>query len=48
MVWTDGNRVTRDPRKIALTEHLSIVVAYGTPGSVPKPIPKHFPFPQGY
>ena len=48
MVWTDGKRVTGDPRKIPLTEHLSIVVAYGTPGSVPKPIPKHFPFPQGY
>jgi hypothetical protein len=48
MVWTDGKRVHGDPRKIPLTEHLSIVVAYGTESSVPKPIPKHFPFPQGY
>jgi hypothetical protein len=48
MVWTNGNRVHGDPRKIALTEHLSIVVAYGTRASVPKRIPKHFPFPAGY
>lgn len=48
MVWTDGKRVLGDPRRIVLTERLSIVVAYGTPASVPRPIPKHFPFPQGY
>jgi hypothetical protein len=48
MVWTNGKRVTGDPRKVVLTPHLSIVVAYGTKKSVPKPIPKHFPFPQGY
>jgi hypothetical protein len=48
MVWTDGKRVHGDPRKVKLTEHLSIVVAYGTPKSVPMPLPKHFPFPQGY
>jgi hypothetical protein len=47
-VWTDGKPVKGDPRKIVLTEHLSIVVAYGTLKSVPMPIPKHFPFPQGY
>jgi hypothetical protein len=48
MVWTDGKRFKGDPRKIPLTEHLSLVVAYGTLASVPMPIPKHFPFPQGY
>lgn len=48
MVWIDGERVHGDPRKIVLTERLSIVVAYGTEKSVPKPIPKHFPFPEGY
>jgi hypothetical protein len=48
MVWTDGKRVHGDPRKIVLTSHLSIVVAYGTLKSVPKPVPKHFPFPKGY
>ena len=48
MVWTNGKRVKTDPRKIVLTEHLSIVVAYGTLKSVRMPIPKHFPFPQGY
>ena len=47
-VWTDGKPVTGDPRKVVLTEHLSIVVAYGTLKSVPMPVPKHFPFPQGY
>jgi hypothetical protein len=48
MVWTDGKPVRSDPRKIVLTPHLSIVVAYGTRKSVPKPIPKRFPFPKGY
>jgi hypothetical protein len=47
-IWTDGRRVRADPRKIVLTDHLSIVVAYGTFTSIPKPIPKHFPFPKGY
>jgi hypothetical protein len=48
MVWTNARRVRTDPRKIPLTERLSIVVAYGTPDSVPRPIPPHFPFPKGY
>jgi len=48
MVWANAKRVLGDPRKIVLTPHLSIVVAYGTPKSVPKPIPEHFPFPKGY
>lgn len=48
MVWTDGRRIKTDPRRIVLTEHLSIVVAYGTVKSVPMPIPQHFPFPSGY
>src|SRR5579859_2944307 len=47
-VWTDGKPVKGDPRKVVLTEHLSIVVAYGTLKSVHMPIPKHFPFPPGY
>lgn len=48
MVWTNGTRVRTDPRKVVLTEHLSIIVAFGTLKSVRTPIPKHFPFPQGY
>ncbi len=47
-VWKDGEPVKGDPRKVTLTDHLSIIVAYGTLASVPKPIPKHFPFPSGY
>lgn len=47
-VWTNGKPVKGDPRKVVLKEHLSIVVAYGTLKSIPMPIPKHFPFPQGY
>jgi hypothetical protein len=47
-VWKDGQLVKTDPRRIVLTDHLSLVVAYGTFASVPKPIPKHFPFPKGY
>jgi hypothetical protein len=47
-VWTNGKEVLGDPRKVVFTERLSIVVAYGTLASVPKPIPTHFPFPQGY
>ena len=46
-VWTDAKPVNGDPRKVVLTERLSIVVAYGTLKSVPMPIPKHFPFPTG-
>jgi hypothetical protein len=48
MVWTNGKRVLGDPRNVALTSHLSILVAYGTRKSVPKQIPAHFPFPKGY
>jgi hypothetical protein len=47
-VWTDGRRVRTDPRRMVLTDHLSIIVAYGTLQSIPMPIPKHFPFPKGY
>lgn len=47
-IWKDGVLVHSDPRKIALTDHLSLVVAYGLFKSIPKPVPKHFPFPKGY
>lgn len=47
-VWTNGEPVKGDPRRVVLTDHLSIVVAYGTLKSVPMPIPRHFPFPAGY
>ena len=38
-VWANGKRVTKDPRKVVLGDHLSLVVAYGTLKSVPMPIP---------
>ena len=47
-VWVNGRQVRTDPRKILLRSHQEIVVAFGTPASVPKPIPTAYPFPQGY
>ncbi len=46
--WVDGKRFRGNPRAIVLRSHQEIVVAYGTIASVPKPIPKSFPFPSGY
>ena len=47
-VWKDGALVRTDPRRIVLADHESLVVAFGTYKSIPKPVPKHFPFPKGY
>ena len=48
-LWgTDGKLVRTDPRRVVLTNHLSILVAYGTSASIRKPVPKHYPFPKGY
>jgi len=46
-VFVDGSRVLGNPRALALRQHDEIVIAYGTFASVPKPIPRAFPFPAG-
>jgi hypothetical protein len=46
-VFVDGKRVTGDPRTVALKNFQEIVVTYGTPQQLPKPIPKTYaPFEQ--
>ena len=49
-VWVNAKRVRTDPRQIVLKSHQEIVVAYGTRASIKPlgPIPKTYPFPQGY
>ncbi|MBI3647892.1 MAG: hypothetical protein HY240_03950 [Actinobacteria bacterium] len=44
-VYVDGELATGDPRQIRLVEHQEIVVAFGTPGQLPNPIPKSYTFP---
>ena len=46
-VFSDGRRV-RDPVHLSLTAHEEIVVAFGTPAQVPRPLPKSYTFPVGY
>jgi hypothetical protein len=46
-VFVNGKRWLGNPRQIALKAHQEIVVAFGTLGSIPKPIPSSFPFPPG-
>ncbi len=46
-MFVNGDRWLGNPRQIALRERQEIVVAYGTFGSIPKPIPSFFPFPPG-
>jgi hypothetical protein len=46
--WVNGKRFKGNPRTIVLRSHEEIVVAFGTLKSVPKPIPRSFPFPSGY
>ena len=42
--WVDGKPVAGDPTRIILDEHQEIVLAYGTPAQVPKPLPKSYDF----
>ena len=47
-VWVNAKRVRTNPRAIILKSHQEIVVAYGMLASVPKPLPRSYPFPSGY
>ena len=46
-VFVNGLEWLGDPRAIALRRHDEIVIAYGTYASIPKPIPRAYPFPAG-
>jgi len=46
-VFVDGRRISDDPRLIVLAEHEEIVVAYGTRGELPRPIPSGYDFAAG-
>jgi hypothetical protein len=45
-VYADGQPVS-DPGLLALTAHEEIVVAFGTPGQLPRPVPSSYDFPPG-
>jgi hypothetical protein len=47
-VFVNGKRWLGNPRQVVLKEHQEIVVAFGTLGSIPKPIPSSFAFPPGF
>lgn len=47
-VFVNGKRWLGNPRAVVLESHQEIVVAFGTLASIPKPIPRSFPFPQGF
>ncbi len=43
--WVNGEPVDADPTRIVLADHEEIVVAYGTPAQMPKPVPTSYEFP---
>ncbi|MDX6720728.1 MAG: hypothetical protein QOJ63_2982 [Solirubrobacteraceae bacterium] len=45
--WVDGTPFYDDPTRIVLAEHQQIVLAYGTPAQMPKPVPSSYDFPAG-
>ena len=46
-VFVNGEAVAGDPRSIELTDHIEIVIAYGTSGELPNPIPSQHQFSPG-
>jgi hypothetical protein len=44
-VYVNGRPVVGDPASFPLAAHQEIVVAFGTPQQLPKPIPASWPFP---
>jgi hypothetical protein len=45
--WVNGKPVKGDPGDINLASHQEIVIAYGTPAQMPKPVPSTYGFPSG-
>jgi hypothetical protein len=45
--WVNGRAVNADPTRIVLDRHQEIVLAYGTPAQMPKPVPSTYRFPAG-
>jgi hypothetical protein len=45
--WVNGEPVDADPTRIVLASHQEIVLAFGTPGQMPKDIPRSYDFPAG-
>jgi hypothetical protein len=46
-VYVDGLLVSGDPRQVKLIAHAEIVVAFGTAGQIPQPVPSSYSFPFG-
>jgi hypothetical protein len=46
-VYAGGRRISGDPRRLPLAAHQEIVVTYGTPGQLPKPVSSRHDFPLG-
>lgn len=47
-VYSNGNLVEGDPRKLVLASHQEIAIVYGTPEEAPTSTPSSFDFPVGY
>lgn len=45
--FVNGEAYTGDPRKIILTAHQEIVLAYGVASALPSPVPASYAFPEG-
>jgi hypothetical protein len=45
--WVNGKPVDADPTRIVLDAHQEIVLAYGTPAEMPRPVPATYRFPAG-
>lgn len=45
--WADGRPLTGDPGRLVLAEHQEIVLAFGTRGELPRPVPARYAFAAG-
>jgi hypothetical protein len=46
-VFVDGRPLRGDPGRLVLAAHQEIVVAFGTPEQLPRPVPARYAFPAG-